>query len=62
MTKRWTIGGAILLAVLLLMTRSVPGQTGFKAPRTADGKPNLNGIWQVLNSAHWNVAPHSPES
>jgi hypothetical protein len=27
-------------------------------PRTADGRPNLTGIWQTLNSAHWNVEPH----
>lgn len=33
----------------------------YTGPRTLDGKPNLNGIWQVLNSAHWNLEPHSAE-
>lgn len=26
---------------------------------TLDGKPNLNGIWQAVNTANWNVEPHS---
>ena len=26
--------------------------------RTADGKPNLNGIWQAMNSANWNIEAH----
>ena len=33
-------------------------------PRGADGKPNLNGIWQVNNEANWSlerqVARHAP--
>src|SRR5690348_7012823 len=29
--------------------------------RTADGKPNLNGIWQVVNSANWDLEAHSAE-
>ena len=33
----------------------------YSGPRTADGKPNLNGIWQALSTAHWNLEPHSPE-
>src|SRR5688572_17328157 len=33
----------------------------YAGPRTVNGKPDLNGIWQVLNSAHWNLEPHSPE-
>src|SRR5436190_22008488 len=28
-------------------------------PRTPDRKPDLNGIWQVLGTAHWNIEAHS---
>src|ERR1700674_3499721 len=31
----------------------------YKAPRTADGHPDLNGIWQALNTANWNIQDHS---
>src|SRR5689334_23357987 len=29
------------------------------APRTADGKANLNGIWQAINEANWDIEGHS---
>ena len=31
----------------------------YRAPRTADGKPNLNGIWQAINEANWDIEAHS---
>jgi len=34
---------------------------GYRGPRTSDGKPDLNGIWQVLNSANWDIEPHSAQ-
>ena len=27
-------------------------------PRTASGRPDLNGIWQALGNAHWDIEPH----
>jgi len=34
-----------------------PAQGG----RTEDGKPNLNGVWQALTSANWDVEAHQAE-
>ena len=33
--------------------------SGYDGPRTPDGRPDLNGIWQVLNSAAWDIRPHN---
>src|SRR5204862_3485317 len=47
--------------VLLLLFFAIPlaAQTQtYRAPRTADGKPDLNGIWQVLNEANYDIEMH----
>src|SRR3977135_2594476 len=31
----------------------------YSGPRTPDRKPDLNGIWQVLGTAQWNLEAHS---
>jgi hypothetical protein len=42
---------------------ATPEQAGnrppYKAPRTPDGKPNINGIWQALTSANWDIQDHA---
>ncbi|PYQ74346.1 MAG: hypothetical protein DMG04_10750 [Acidobacteria bacterium] len=35
------------------------GQTAaYRAPRTPDGKPDLNGMWQALNEANYDIEMH----
>lgn len=31
-------------------------------PRTASGRPDLNGIWQALGNAHWDIEPHGAKA
>jgi hypothetical protein len=49
--------GALIAAALFLATIRAPAQTPAAAP-TSDGKPNLQGIWQVLNTAAWDIQDH----
>ena len=36
-----------------------PARQAPNVPRTADGKANLNGIWQAINEANWDIEGHS---
>jgi hypothetical protein len=48
------------LAVAAAGVIPVAGQApAYRASRTADGKPNLNGIWQTINEADWDIEGHS---
>src|SRR5579863_1312085 len=52
-------GTAAMACLLLAPAEGQPRAQAYKAPRTADGKPNLNGIWQALNSANWDLQGHT---
>jgi len=52
-------GAAVVLASGILISGQSPSPAPTaRALRTADGKPNLNGIWQALNTANWDLEPH----
>ena len=56
-------GTATLMTALLLgVMPAASGAEAYKAPRSADGKPNLNGIWQALNTANWDIQEHAARS
>jgi hypothetical protein len=52
---------AVVVCSILVLPSAAQAPT-YKAPRAADGKPNLNGIWQALNSANWNIQGHSAQA
>ena len=57
---RLILGGLGLGTVLAVGLTGLHAQTpGYQGPRTPDGKPDLNGIWQVLDTPDWDLLPHS---
>jgi hypothetical protein len=38
------------------------GSGAVQAQDRIDGHPNINGVWQAMNSANWNLEPHSAAS
>src|ERR1051326_1692430 len=53
-----------MAAIFVLGLAAIPAsgqRPAYRAPRTADGKPNLNGIWQALNTANWDLQGHAAQ-
>src|SRR6266436_1151449 len=64
--RKWlggaTFAGAAAVLMTALLLGAIPAASGaeaYKAPRTADGKADLNGIWQALNTANWDIQEHA---
>ena len=53
-SNRWirALTAAIVLAA---------GSAGAQPPARIGGRPNLNGIWQAVSTAYWNLEDHSAE-
>lgn len=54
------IGGAMLALLLALPALAQPVRV--EPPATIGERPNLNGIWQAMNTAHWNLEAHPAEA
>jgi hypothetical protein len=65
-TRRTRRSAALLCAAAAAAAALVAGSVksvftqgqAYRAPRTADGKPNLTGIWQAMNTANWDIQAH----
>jgi len=55
--KRVSILAATAAAFIMAGTGTAYAQA--QQPERIDGHPNLNGIWQAMNTANWNLEPHS---
>jgi hypothetical protein len=58
MTLRF-LAGALLAVGLGAAAPLAQAPAPYRAPRTADGRPDLQGIWQALSTAAWNVEDHN---
>ncbi len=58
--QKWLRGSTVARVALLLLAAIPAGAQApaYRAPRTADGKPNLNGLWQTMNTANWDLQGH----
>jgi hypothetical protein len=49
---------AALIGLLLALTPCLGQTPRFRATRTSDGKPNLNGVWQTMGPAYRDIEAH----
>jgi hypothetical protein len=61
---RYRLMGAVTAAAFVTFA-GAPGESGAQPlqamPERIGGRPNLNGLWQAANTAHWNLEAHSAE-
>lgn len=50
---------AVIGATAFIPLISAAAAQGLAVPRTTDGHPDLSGVWQVMNTANWNILPHA---
>jgi len=57
-----SVVGLTILVAVFVVYRPASTQTrpaAYRAPRTPDGKADLNGIWEAVNTANWDLQDHA---
>lgn len=54
--------GAVVAAAMIVLTAGAAQAQQARRPDRILGHPNLNGVWQALNTANWNLEAHSAEA
>jgi hypothetical protein len=51
----------VVTATVLALLAAAPAsaQVLNELPRASNGRPDLSGVWQTINTAHWNLEPHT---
>ena len=69
MGHRWLTMAAIVLTAASVVDAQRSASAKASAPQAlperpsrVGGRPNVNGIWQALNTAYWNLESHSAEA
>src|SRR2546430_14388633 len=58
------LAAVLCLAITPAISQQTPANGQFppyRPPRMADGHPDLNGIWQALVSANWDLQDHEAQ-
>jgi hypothetical protein len=58
--KRWFVlfTAVVTFACSVLAATPVAAQTAYAPPKTREGQPDLQGVWQALNTAAWDIQDH----
>lgn len=57
------LAGAGAMAFVFYAALPLSGQTpAARVPRLASGKPDLNGVWQAINTANWDLETHAAKA
>jgi hypothetical protein len=61
-TRLVTAAGVVGATLMIASALGAAQSSTYAVPKTADGKPDLNGIWQTINTANWDLEDHPAQA
>ncbi|MSO61472.1 MAG: hypothetical protein EXQ50_05175 [Acidobacteria bacterium] len=56
------VAGVVAAAVTIASNPSVTGQARTPGVPRLNGKPDMNGLWQTINTANWDIQAHTAKA